>query len=165
MRRATIFVSIFFLAISALSLILLFGAESVRQATLSAFDDDALLDVLEGSYLAQSIFVGIGLVTNICSIVGAIQYNSCLVGINIAWMVIDYIATIIIQVMVYNEIEETYGGSGFRMPIISWLIGACVTGLFIYPMASFVVEVRKGIMSRETYAREEHSCCCVSRRY
>jgi hypothetical protein len=156
MRRATLLVSIFLLAISALSLIGLLGVESLRFATRGAFDDDVLLDIMEEAYLAQSIFIGVGVITNICSIVGAIQYNSCLVGINIAWLVINWIATVVIEVMAYNEIKESYAGSGIiRKPTISLLFGACVTGFFIYPMASFIVEVRKGIMSRETHVGEK----------
>lgn len=48
--------------------------------------------------------------------------------------------------------------------IIGYAIGAIFTALFVYPSFCFVREVRNGIMTKETYPREEHSCCCTSSR-
>ena len=48
-------------------------------------DDDALWDIVNRSYVHESIFLGIGIVSNICSIFGGIRFNTKLVGINIAW--------------------------------------------------------------------------------
>lgn len=33
--------------------------------------------------------------------------------------------------------------------------------LWIYPHVGFIVQVRRGIMSKETYPRQQYSCCCV----
>jgi hypothetical protein len=87
MRRATVLLSSMFLSLGAIDLVILLGAENLRRATIEDFDDDVLLEVLNKSYVIWSIFVGIGVLTNICSIVGALKYNTKLVGINIAWMV------------------------------------------------------------------------------
>jgi hypothetical protein len=154
MRRATILVSIFLLASCAMSLIGILGVESLRSVFTSGdFRDDVRLDEME-SYLALSICNAVfSLITNICSIVGAIYYNSRLVGINVAWMVINWIATVVIGVKIYKELIESDAGG--EMPITTWLFGCLfltgVYGFFIYPMWSFIVEVRNGIMSRETY--------------
>ncbi len=50
----------------------------------------------------------------------------------------------------------------FDSPVPDIVIGLIITALFMYPHIGFIIEVRRGIMTRETYSREEHSCCCVS---
>jgi hypothetical protein len=135
-------------------------------ATQDAFDDDVLLETIEHSYLVESIFVGIGLVASMCSLVGGIQYNIYLVGINIVWLIIEYIATIVIEMLAYLEIEESYAGTqNIKMPWFSWVVSAIISAFFIYPMVRFIREINLGIMSRETYPREEFSCCCTPRRH
>jgi len=44
------------------------------------------------------------------------------------------------------------------------VIQAVLTLFFMYPHIGFIMEVHSGIMSAETYPREEFSCCCVSSR-
>ena len=44
------------------------------------------------------------------------------------------------------------------------MISTVCTALFLYPHIGFIMEVKKGIMTRETYPREEFSCCCVTAR-
>jgi hypothetical protein len=39
---------------------------------------------------------------------------------------------------------------------------AICTPLYMSPGIGFIMEVRNGTMSRETYPREEYSCCCTS---
>jgi hypothetical protein len=164
MRRAVIIISIMSLSLSAISLVFLLGFESLRMATQDAFDDDVLLETIEHSYLVQSIFVGIGLVPSMCSLVGGIQYNVYLVGINIVWLITEYIATIVNEMLAFLEIEESYAGTqNIKMPWVSWVISAIISALFIYPLVRFIREINLGIMSRETYPREEFSCCCTRR--
>jgi hypothetical protein len=164
MRRAVIIISIMSLSASAISLVLLLGFESLRIATKDAFDDDILLETIEKSYLVESIFVGIGLVASMCSLVGGIRYNIYLVRINVVWLIIEYIATIVIQMLAYMEIEENYAGTqNMKMPWVNWVISALISAFFIYPMVRFIREINLGIMSRETYPREQFSCCCTRR--
>jgi hypothetical protein len=167
MRRAVIIISIMYLSFSTISLVFLLGFESLRMATKDAFDDDVLLETIEHGYFVQSIFVGIGVVASMCSLVGAIQYNIYLVAINIVWLITEYIATVVIEMLAYLEIEESYAGTqNIRMPWASWVISAIIiSAFFIYPMVRFIREINLGVMSRETYPREEFSCCCARRRY
>ena len=88
MRRATIILSIVFLSLGCINLAILWGAEELKYETEEEFqdiDDDALWEILNRSYVHESIFLGIGIFSNLCSILGAIRYNTRLVGINIAW--------------------------------------------------------------------------------
>ena len=87
-RKATIIISIVFLSLGCINLAILWGAEELKHETEEEFqdiDDDALWDIVNRSYVHESIFLGIGIVSNICSIFGGIRFNTKLVGINIAW--------------------------------------------------------------------------------
>lgn len=48
--------------------------------------------------------------------------------------------------------------------IMSYVITSLFTLLWVYPSVFLSVEIKKGIMTKETYPREEMSCCCVARR-
>jgi hypothetical protein len=53
----------------------------------------------------------------------------------------------------------------------SFVYDSCIVGtvnnsvihtlLYMSPGIGFIMEVRNGTMSRETYPREEYSCCCT----
>jgi len=47
--------------------------------------------------------------------------------------------------------------------IIVSVFNAFFVLLWIYPSVFLTVEIKKGIMTKETYPREEMSCCCVSK--
>lgn len=161
-RRAVIIISILSMCFSAISLAMLAGFESLRSVTASAFDDDFLLETIRKSYVRESVITALGLVFSACSLVGAIKYNINLVAANIVWLLVEYLADIIIDMRSITAIEEYYSGTeDIRMPWPSFIISAIITCLIIYPMVRFVREVKVGIMSPETYAREEYSCCCM----
>lgn len=111
-------------------------------------------------------FTSAGLISSCCSLIGAIKYNIWLVGINIFWLIVCWISGMVIEINTINEIGEDY--SGTEDLAFNWFgnfISALVLLFFwIYPMGMFISEVRQGIMTPETYPREEFSCCC-SRRY
>ena len=48
--------------------------------------------------------------------------------------------------------------------LLQIVISAGITAGFLYPHIGFIMEVKKGIMTRDTYPREEFSCCCVAAR-
>jgi hypothetical protein len=43
--------------------------------------------------------------------------------------------------------------------IVSYVLLGAITTFWIYPSVMLITEIRSGIMSRETYRREEFSCC------
>jgi hypothetical protein len=47
--------------------------------------------------------------------------------------------------------------------IVTYILLGAITALWIYPSIMLILEIRRGIMSRETYPREEFSCCCTSK--
>ena len=48
--------------------------------------------------------------------------------------------------------------------VVQIIMTAGFTAAFLYPHIGFILEVKKGIMTRDTYPREEFSCCCVTAR-
>jgi len=81
----------------------------------------------------------------------------------VVWLVTQYIAGVVISINIWSNIEEDSNGTGTLgvLPHWSFAIQAAFTCLFIYPHVGLVLEIKKGIMTPETYAREKFSCCCV----
>mmetsp|Transcript_18958 Transcript_18958/g.46954 ORF Transcript_18958/g.46954 Transcript_18958/m.46954 type:complete len:84 (+) Transcript_18958:1601-1852(+) len=59
-----------------------------------------------------------------------------------------------------DELESSFN----TYMIMNYVITAILTLLWVYPSVFLSVEIKKGIMTKETYPREEMSCCCVSKR-
>ena len=127
-RRAVIIVNAVGIALGLLGLVLSFG--------------------LSGSGF---IFVILDIIFSIVAIVGAIQYNVIMVGLTVAWLVIQFVHTVVVVIIV--------GGT-----VLDIVLSVVITALFIYPHVGFIREVKSGVMSRETYPREEFSCCCATER-
>jgi hypothetical protein len=120
----------------------------------SILDDDELVNDLERGSTITSAIYGFGIVVSLIVIYGAISYNASVVVLGVFWTVAQTIASIILQQQAYRE-------SGLKYPIIDAVLRVGISSLLIYPPVIFISEVRQGIMSKETYHREEHSCCCV----
>jgi len=162
-RRAVIVVNIIFIVLGIISII---SALANTGYIRSDFDDDQVEDDLKQINTRNAIFSGIGLAASILSLIGAIHYNICFVAVNMVWLVVQYIAYIIINEVAYKDIEDISNKDVARGPLVgAYVIQAVIYGLFIYPHAGFIHEVKRGITSRETYPREEYSCCCTARRY
>ena len=114
----------------------------------------------------EAILTGISILCYIIAIVGAYQFNVYMLGVNIVWEIIGYIVGIVIAVGAYDDLDEEYeGDEEIVVPVFSFAVGAVIVAILIYPHAGLIYEIKKGIMSHETYVREERSCCCVTRRY
>jgi hypothetical protein len=160
-RRATIAISILGMLGGSLTLLSLVGTEVMKHDFVDQIGDDELIDIIEKSYITQAIFTIIGLLTSTCCFVGAIRYNPSLVIIHAVWMAIYWIATVAIEVKTFKEVEDNYSGTeDLRLHATGYVLSALVVLYFIYPLVRFAAEVKSGIMSRETYPREDFSCCC-----
>jgi len=160
-RRAVIVINIIFIIIGVMNILgTITNSQIIRNG--QDFNDDAVEDKLKDMNVLNSIFIGLGLAASIASLVGAVSYNIYLVAVNVVWMMIQYIASIIITEKSLNSMEDVTG-KDYATPIPYYVVQLIITILFIYPHVGFINEVKSGIMSRETYPREEYSCCCVNR--
>jgi hypothetical protein len=165
MRRAVIICDIILIVVGFLALsgeaIGVYGASAVANMS---FDDDAfelgddatsqsfkegmeeqqsVIKHAEDLLLGLMVITIIALVTSGASIWGAINYNYWPVAANAVCLGI-------------RAILPFFMGA----PNV---LGAAITALWIYPHVVFCFEVRSGVLCRETYGREEFSCCCVSK--
>ena len=161
MRRAVIICDIILLVGGVLSLcfegIGVYGASAVANMsfdddTFASFEDDAtaenfqegfegqqaqaqaLMKQAEDLLLVLMVMTSITLATTVASIWGAINYNYWPVAANTICLGIRAILP-------------------FFMGAPS-IMGAAITALWIYPHIVFCVEVRNGVLCRETYGRE-----------
>lgn len=91
------------------------------------------------------------------AIIGACSYRACAVSVALIWEIIALVLNII-WVATYDwsaapQENQTKVIASFSV-LLAWRV------LAIYADITFVHEVRKGIMTRETRAREAYFCCC-----
>lgn len=159
-RRAVIVLAIITICIDIGYILLALIAASTPTTRVDA-DDDAVLAVYEDSATYQAIFSGVSLFCSICALLGANKFNIPLVAINTLWYVANFIAGTIISLNTINEMNEIATTDVTYTAVPSIILGAVVAMLFMYPHIGFMYEVKNGIMSFETYPREEYSCCCA----
>ena len=125
-------------------------------------DDDVAQTILEDSATWVIILSAVGLVMAIIGLLGARMYNIPMLALVIVWFLVNYglsVYNVINNIDQLNELDTTT--TEYRVPI-GWLIFQFViTCLWIYPYGGLIYEIKQGIMSYETYPREEYSCCCV----
>ena len=146
-RRAVIILNI----ITAVLYFLWMGVwiEAVNNPGIEGIDDDQLEQDIVDSYKWSLIINGVGVAFSIAAIIGASLYNIWLVLLGVLWIVTDVILS-----FMYTDAVAKYHGM-----FIAWIL--VWAGLMLYPHVAFIYEVKKGIMTRDTYPREQFSCCCV----
>ena len=159
-RRAVIILNILYIIYGIISVIV--NTAAARTAGGVDFDDDGLYDIVEDTYRQQAILAGVGLFTSIVALAGANRYNIHMVGFNILYLIVSFIATIVLTNEAFNTLEEDYNGDeDIPRPALTFVIQGLVLCIVIYPHVGFIYEVKAGILSAETYPREATSCCCA----
>lgn len=104
------------------------------------------------------------------------------VALYVFWSILNLIISIVLQQQMVGEVfdwldretddvtwtpaEHDQLETAFNTyMIMTYVLTAIFTLLWVYPSVFLSVEIKKGIMTKETYPREEMSCCCVDRRY
>lgn len=160
-RMAVIIIDIIGIALSVFGLALLaLPSEDLYEAYRLDEDEEEALEVYSDSITATAIISGIGIVALAVPLYGAVKYNAPMVGFGIVWLVATFIAAVVIDIIYINKANEVKQGADFNYPFLSYLVNAVVTGLLIYPHAGLMMEIKQGIMSDETYPREQYCCCC-----
>jgi hypothetical protein len=164
-RRAVIILNFVLGILGIISLIVISdGSPAIGQQEFD-LDDDSLVNIVEDTYRQQAILVGVGVFASIVAIVGAYSYNIYMVGFNIIYMTVSFIATTVLTNKAFNILEEDYNGDdGIPGPIWYYVIQGVLLCVYIHPHVGFMSEVKAAILSAETYPREEYCCCGVQRR-
>eukprot|EP00984_Skeletonema_dohrnii_P021892 scaffold11048_cov152-Skeletonema_dohrnii-CCMP3373.AAC.4 len=88
----------------------------------------------------------------------ALQFGKSAVEWGIFWSIVDIIWTSVY--LARNSGWMVEGSSNRTATIVAYAIFYVFHVLIIYANWTYVSEVGKGIMSRETHSREKCSCCC-----
>lgn len=129
--------------------------------------DDAVANDIYGIYAEYltrlDIFAYIAIVTSLGSSIGASLFLLWPTVLNTLALFALLFGSIFILKNMYEELEVAYSTtSELEMTSPAAIvvgIGLVITAL-VYPHVAYLSEVHRGILTRETYPREEYSCCC-----
>ncbi|CAJ1934356.1 unnamed protein product [Cylindrotheca closterium] len=141
------------------------------------------LEEIVNSHKVALLAIGIiHIIMTVVALVGAIIFNFYAVVLYVLWSILNLIVSIVLQHQMVTELldwietqtdDETWSPSNqeelerainFYM-IVSYILTVIFTLLWLYPSVFLSIEIKKGIMTKETYPREEMSCCCVSQNH
>ena len=131
------------------------AAISDVSATDDTVPDDSNTATGVGAFFA--IFYAIALVLYIWQLCAALRYSICMLCVSIVWQLYCFAISIYSQSMNNESVDGSTDGITWTITIITNII---IYGLYIYPLVGLILEIKKGIMSKETYPREAYSCCC-----
>lgn len=118
-------------------------------------------------YLAMNL---LSFISTCISIAGAYFYSKCMVIVNILWVVVNVIVFSFLQSEQINEVFDAIANATSdaeknhvtklvqNQLMIVYFFVALFYALWLYPSVFFVIEVQKGILSKQTFDRE-HVCC------
>jgi hypothetical protein len=142
MRRAVIIVDIILLIARAMVMV---GVDSALATQMSPGSVNVGGNTTEavvvdhddevGVAVSVILFVLLGVWCAGLSLYGAITYNKFMVAANAIFLVLTM----------------PFGG----------LLSIVVNGLYIYPHAFLIYYIHTGVITKENYANEKQSCCCV----
>jgi len=152
-RRAVIIVDLVIVILEALVLISL---------SLGAMDQ-VLFVPDEDLIKTEMIFSGVSIATGLLSIFGAYIFNIWPVLINVAWLLVGFIAAIIYAIQACNDYIEKFT-SNYLDATCSVSPGTVIAQgilmlLWIYAHVGFIVQVAKGTLTKDDYVPS--SCCSV----
>jgi len=165
-RRAVIIGNSFFIGFALFTMFVQGAGPDVIEQT---YDDDEFVEdvskVLDEYLVMRTIFLGISLLTALIAIGGAVHYQVWLVGSHAVWLVVDYIAYIFLALAMLEDLDPIYAEKGLvaASPLMNFVFVGLLAAFFIYAHLGYISEVRAGILTHETYPREEYSCCCHRR--
>lgn len=153
-RRAVIVLAIIGIVYYGVFFVLTLVGTGIGAAALAAADDDfsgagaAMVGV--GGGILAALFA-VGMCFYIFQLFAALKYNMCMLATVIVFDLIG------LGYNIYYYIAYSVDATGVAVGIIMSVI---ISGLFIYPTAGLIMEIKAGTMSAATYPREAYSCCC-----
>lgn len=150
-KRGTIIVNAIAIVLTALGMISLAVAYNDPNLEEKVVDQEAI-DLFNKYYTPIMVVSGIAIVIKIIAIFGASIYNIYMVLLGAVYIIVAVITELVV-------VPLSNPGTQY----LHWydFVGTIVWTVFVlYWHFLFISEVKKGIMSPQTYPREKHSCCC-----
>lgn len=160
-RRAVIIVNIIIALLEGLFLIL-----AASGAWTSYFDTstEKLEDHMKPYITAEIVLGVVSILFSILAIVGAVKFNIKMVVPNVLWLIVGFIIGLVLlfhSCAGVDDLDSETLDYTCEIDFISIVFALLWLLFWCYPHIMFISEVRKGIMTPETYPREKYSCCCV----
>ena len=168
-RRAVIWTDVGLVGLVCFFLVMQTGLDD--QVELVYWDDAVSDRVNEiyAEYLSKlNIFGYILILTSFGSTISASLFSIWIPAFQIVWLLVVLLASCVILNNMYAELGPVYDDITdpvYTDPPLSSAapvllgIGLSVAA-FLYPHVAYVYEVHRGILSRDSYPREERCCCC-----
>jgi len=141
MRRAVIIINIINIILGVVTI-----AVNVSNAAFLTIgiEDDRIKDDFDSVLTDGIIIASVGLAVFIITLWGAMKYNIFAVGLGALYFTAQFFNSYTVPV-----------------PTPTLVVSGVISALFLYPHVGLIIELNNGIMTPETYPREEMSCCCV----
>lgn len=163
MRRAVIIVNITSIIAALFGMILILSTSRSVASTFTGSDDDEVIEEYFKSVQRTGVILtAVGIACAAIGIWGSKNFNVLGVSISALFLVAAFIAETVLTLQLYDYVEEKFDVEFDNNAVNGNIaISAVGTLLYVYPHVGLIIELRNGIMTPETYPREEMSCCCV----
>lgn len=178
-RRAVIILSSVLIGTGAFTLFSLIQSSEITPADVQTLvdpsgtvtiDDDEVVqevaDVFSDALLVNSILGGVVMILTCVPLYGAYTFRIPYIMFGVVLLVATYIARLLVAYFTVDQADEVIAQTGnmrFAQPSVLYTAYGVVMALFVYPHIGLIMEIKAGIMSLETYPREDYSCCCQTR--
>ena len=153
-RRAVIVISIIEIVFYTIYTIM---AATGSGLASNLIEDDELRVETSTTTGIMAIGFAFGIAFGVFQLFAALRYNVCMLGTCLLLQLVGIGYNAYYSVASVPEPRSSYAG----MIATNLIVGVvCSILLYIYPTAMLIKEINAGTMSRETYPREAHSCCC-----
>jgi hypothetical protein len=172
-RRAVVVIAIIDIVVYVIVCVLIAVGTGIGTYYFGQIGDDDLvtagqigIGVIGG---VTAALYGVAALGGVFKLFAALKYNICMLVTTIVFDLIGFASNIYyystpVQTPQFDETTMTIEYIESPQPastIASGIVGSIIfTGLIIYPTVGLIMEIKKGIMSPETYPREAYSCCC-----
>ena len=164
-RRAVIWANSLFVGWATF---LLLSRSSVVELSGRSVDDDELssdiADLVDDYYGKRSISLGVTLGTALLSQMGAVRCMASPVALHAMMLVADFIAFYFLAMDHYRSMQVLMFERGLvpMPPTMGFVLYGVMTVAFLYPQTGYLLECYLGILSLQTYRREDYcilKCC------
>jgi hypothetical protein len=113
--------------------------------------------------LANAIIGTIAVFATIIPIYGAYRFDNRLIGFGVGFLFLSFVTRFVVVYTLIEKADNVSENVMFAQPTFVYTLYSIIIALFVYAHIGLMYEINKGIMSAETYPREEYCCCCPSR--
>lgn len=112
----------------------------------------------------RAIYAIVSVVAAAVALFGAIRFSLWMVAVNALWIVANLVLTSLSWASLVDDVNAAQPDATDINAYPAIIVTAIVSVCFLYAHLGLMQEVRSGIMTAETYPREQYSCCCAPKK-